>query len=78
MPNEDVRGLEIRTMQFEQAHTGQAGQRAGDQSGRGGADGEPAANYQPAQQSGGDCVEKTSEQACDAGGKEMVGTVIAE
>ena len=28
MPKQDVRGLEVRTMQFEHTHTGQAAQRA--------------------------------------------------
>ena len=69
MPSEDVRGLEVGTMQFKHTHTRQAAKRAGNQSGRGGVNRESAAKHQPAQQSGGDCMEKTGEQTCDAGRK---------
>lgn len=72
MPNEDVRGLEVRTMQFEHTHICQAAQRAGDQSRGGGVDREPVAKHQPAQQRGGDCMEKTGEQTCDAGRKTLL------
>src|SRR5580658_56888 len=78
MPNEDVRRLRVRTMQFEHAHTGQAAQRASDQSCGSGVDRESAAKHQPAQQPGGDRMEKTGEQTCDARRKEMVGVVVAE
>src|SRR5215472_9964474 len=49
MPNENVHGLEVGTMQFEQSHTRQAAQRAGDQSRGGGIDRESTAKHQPAQ-----------------------------
>ena len=54
-------------MQLEHTHTGQAAQCAGNQSRGGGADRESAAEHQPAQQSGGDSMEKTGEQTRDAG-----------
>ena len=66
VPNEDVRGLEVGTMQLEHAHTGQATQCACDQSRRGRVDRESTAKHEPTQQSGGDCMEKTSEQTYDA------------
>ena len=78
MPNQDVRGLEVRAMKFEHSDTGQSAQHAGDQSRGSRLDREAAAKQQPAQQSGGDRMEKTGEQTYNAGREEMVGVVVVE
>lgn len=78
MPDENVRGFKVRAMQFEHPQTRQAAQCAGHQSRGSGVHCKSAAQHEPAQQSRGDGMEKSGDEARDACRKEMIDVVVAE
>ena len=78
MPDENVRGLEIRAVQLQHPHSRKARESAGSESGRNRIYRETPPQHQPAQQPGGNRMQQPDCQAYQPSMDKACGLIIAE